>query len=361
MPVLTLVLVALAKDQWKKDNPERSNLPAHSDDKFELRFFGTKRGSCLVPISFRMNQPDMLFHEVAEDDLPAKLPAAARRLHGAYACVASRKPIPDDFPADYLADLKALGSTLGEDDTATILIDEPLRSAIPVLDTRGNVLPPPPAPPEPVVLDAALRAEVERVVNAASQVEGIFTGEVRMASTRGRGSLFIHEFNREIQIECGEGRVEELTDALHRHKEVRLRVHGVGELDPKLRCPKKLVVDDFVVLPIPNPDAPSRNAFERWAAEDPPRLVRSLTDGSLPDTLLTFAAEIAGEALPSAEVVPALRELLAHASPLVREGAIYGLARHPSAELRTRLRAIAEADSSPGVRSAAEDVLESIS
>lgn len=106
-----------------------------------------------------------------------------------------------------------------------------------------------------------------------------------------------------------------------------------------------------------SPDTPCRNNFERWAKEDPERLVRVLTDGSLPDTLLTFAAEIAGKALPSDVVLPALVELLHHASPVVREGALLGIEHHMKAVTMreyARLLAMAANDPSPGVRETAQ-------
>lgn len=103
------------------------------------------------------------------------------------------------------------------------------------------------------------------------------------------------------------------------------------------------------------------NTFERWAKEDPARLVLALTDGKTPNYLLTYAAEIAGNALPSGVVVPALVALLSHESAVVREGAIYGLGDHESAEVLALLADIAEGDPSPGVRCAALGAVRSMS
>jgi HEAT repeat protein len=78
----------------------------------------------------------------------------------------------------------------------------------------------------------------------------------------------------------------------------------------------------------------------------------------LEPALLTHAAEIAGQHLPSATVVPVLLDLLNHPSPLVREGAVYGLVAHEEGDVSAALRALAEQDPSPGVRTAARDALE---
>lgn len=106
-----------------------------------------------------------------------------------------------------------------------------------------------------------------------------------------------------------------------------------------------------------DPEAPSEALFERLAKQDPQRLVR-LLGSKLEPALLTHAAEIAGQNLPSATVVRVLIELLAHASPLVREGAIYGLSAHKGEAIDAAVRDLAERDPSPGVRTAARDVLE---
>jgi HEAT repeat protein len=97
--------------------------------------------------------------------------------------------------------------------------------------------------------------------------------------------------------------------------------------------------------------------WQALAASDPDRLIAALTSPDLPTWELTFAAEVAGE-FPAAR--DALLALLAHASPVVREGAIYGLGKQPLEDdpaLRARLRQIATADGSGAVREAALEAL----
>lgn len=108
----------------------------------------------------------------------------------------------------------------------------------------------------------------------------------------------------------------------------------------------------------PDPNTPSKPTFERWASEEPARLLVALTSSELKPTLLTFAAEIAGARLPASEVVPVLLTLLSHTDSAVREGAIYGLARHPGRHIDTALLKLATEDPSPGVREAASATLE---
>jgi HEAT repeat protein len=97
--------------------------------------------------------------------------------------------------------------------------------------------------------------------------------------------------------------------------------------------------------------------WQALAVSDPDRLIAALSSDDLPTWELSFAAEVAGS-LPTARA--ALLALLDHASPTVREGAIYGLSKQIDADpaIRTRLTTIAAADRSGAVREAAREALE---
>jgi hypothetical protein len=99
--------------------------------------------------------------------------------------------------------------------------------------------------------------------------------------------------------------------------------------------------------------------FEWLARNNPGELLR-LTLGELTrdPVLLSQAAEAMALGHQSL-FLSALLKLLDHSRPFVRESALVGLAPFLSGSLhaRDRVRAIAEFDSSPGVREAAADVL----
>lgn len=107
----------------------------------------------------------------------------------------------------------------------------------------------------------------------------------------------------------------------------------------------------------------SEEKFVRFAEQDPARLVGLVrADSLLRPALLTFAAEALGRIANSALVVGALLPLLGHADPVVREGAVYGLAPHLEASLQARdaLRTLAAREPSPGVKAAVNDVLSTL-
>lgn len=96
-----------------------------------------------------------------------------------------------------------------------------------------------------------------------------------------------------------------------------------------------------------------------WNDLNKPQLASLISSGTLSNAELTFAAEHLGQlayddpALARSTLTP----LLSHESPLVREGALYGLDGHLDADLYRRVEAIADGDPSPGVRLAATELL----
>ncbi len=104
---------------------------------------------------------------------------------------------------------------------------------------------------------------------------------------------------------------------------------------------------------------PSERAFSELAQRNPALLESWIASGELRQAHLSFAAEALGEHGGDHFVATLLR-LADHNSPMVREGAIYGLAHHASDDVVARLRRISEEDPSQGVRHAAANVLEDL-
>lgn len=104
----------------------------------------------------------------------------------------------------------------------------------------------------------------------------------------------------------------------------------------------------------------SRNALFSMVEEHPIQLVGLIEDGVMDDAELTFAAEALGDAEESRDVVvDTLLKLSKHKSPLVREGAVYGLEGHVDMDKAyLRLIEMATNDDSPGVRDSALDAMQ---
>jgi hypothetical protein len=99
--------------------------------------------------------------------------------------------------------------------------------------------------------------------------------------------------------------------------------------------------------------------FERLATEDPDRLLRMVTSGELRPGFMTYAAEQLGKcALVAETIIQALLPLLAHESPLVREGAVLGLAHRWTDAVYEAVNRVSYQDQSPGMRELAQSVLD---
>ena len=104
----------------------------------------------------------------------------------------------------------------------------------------------------------------------------------------------------------------------------------------------------------------SQAIFEVLARLSPEELIDIIRKGKAPATRLTYAAEILGRDVGTRAATNALLDILeSHRSPLVREGAVLGLAYHLDRfGVRHGLQRIVEQDPSPGVRRAAQEALD---
>lgn len=104
--------------------------------------------------------------------------------------------------------------------------------------------------------------------------------------------------------------------------------------------------------------SPCPELFELLAEEMPGLLLRLLREPYLNAVALSQAAEAAGKIRSPREAIPALRALLEHREPIVREGAVDGLARFvDQLEVIEALKSAREAERSDGVRTAIDDAL----
>lgn len=101
-----------------------------------------------------------------------------------------------------------------------------------------------------------------------------------------------------------------------------------------------------------------REMFYELVETDADVLFGLIRSRVLKPSTLTFAAETLGQAKAQVEILELLLELLKHDSPVVREGAIYGLSvYHAERKVREELRRIASQDANVGVREAALEAL----
>lgn len=363
---LRALLIELAKDIWKKDQA-RKQAPAHE---VELRFFGTERGSCVVPVFYAPPPPPgqaaLFADEVDERSLVAKLPQAAKLLSDALIHARTQAgSVPPTFTREMTRALLDLGSGLGAGESFEIALPTPTAIAA-TRDTLAVASPTFIGAPDreelaavartvgpPAVGDAGVRSSIETLFTAASFERRTLTGEVTMASVRGRAGLAVGR--RDIALHFDPAHEHKITQALHEHSSMRLRVRGMCELDDRGRI-VRVNVEEFRLVPAQVETDEER--FVRMASKEPDELLALLRSARLPTVSLTFAAEAAGRVV-SEKAVPVLLKLLQSPSPIVREGVVYGLSEHLRFEgVRDALVNRAGTDESPGVRAALAAVLE---
>jgi HEAT repeat protein len=97
--------------------------------------------------------------------------------------------------------------------------------------------------------------------------------------------------------------------------------------------------------------------FEFLAEHYPGEILKLVSSTVLSPATLTFAAEVAGRTSNSQALRATLMPLLDHESPLVREGAIYGLRDHADDIVVKKLKVLAQSDPSAAIRQAASEAL----
>jgi len=105
---------------------------------------------------------------------------------------------------------------------------------------------------------------------------------------------------------------------------------------------------------------PSEIEFAVMAKDDPEKLIELIEGGTLSPGVLTFAAEILGNVCHTDRARRVLTHLLYHSSsPIIREGAIYGLRDHLADPIaHALLLRLSYYDPSKGVQEAASDILD---
>ncbi len=135
--------------------------------------------------------------------------------------------------------------------------------------------------------------------------------------------------------------------------------------------PKPLRVGGLTILTEPPAEQGSSSSWDRvqktelltqfdmrrMAASSGRLLIAHVESGLMRPAQLAFAAELLGDLPSRAHAERSLLEVLRHESSLVRERAVYGLAKLNTSTARETLRRLSALDPSPGVREAATEAL----
>ena len=231
------LLVETAKEEWKRHNPGRERLPKGFEENIRLGFHEIRESSCAVPVERIVEVED----DAIDMYVPDELDEAAQIIDVTLIAARDDAPFPDRLPARIIPMFEEWGKTLAPDEGI-------------VLDGHNGNGP---------RFDAAIR---ERILNAKrDRYEDMvdLIGEVRAAELKAReGGCFtiLLENGDSVTGVFTDDQEASVTEALHEHRQVRLRIVGLGEFEVSGQLRRILRVDQLEERPageMPfDPDAP---------------------------------------------------------------------------------------------------------
>jgi len=233
------LLVETAKEEWKRRNPGRERLPKGFDENIRLGFHEVREGSCAVPVErvMEVEDNDLFAQQYSADEVDE----AARIIDATLISARDDAPFPDRLPARIIPMFEEWGKTLAPNEA--IMLD----------GQNGNG-------PR---FDAAIRERILSTKRDRYEDNVDLIGEVRAAELKARdgGSFTILLENGDsIPGVFTDEQETSITEALHAHRQVRLRIVGQGEFEASGQLRRILLVDHHEERPAGetpfDPDAP---------------------------------------------------------------------------------------------------------
>lgn len=197
------LLVEVAKELWRRNNPDRKNLPKNFEDSLSMKFYEVRDNCATIPLERVLTADDC--EQLWDDD---ELDDAVNLVAETIEAAGNDLPLPEQFPKHLLVLFQEYGKTLRDEEW---------------IEQR-------PAKRESVVrYDAAVREQLTRWVETPYEDAVDLTGEVTMA--RVSNPLMTIQLNDGRKIEAAFRLEDEdiITSALKQHTTAKLRVVGRGQ------------------------------------------------------------------------------------------------------------------------------------
>lgn len=238
LQVYKTLLVETAKEEWKRRNPGRERLPRGFEENIRVGFREIIEGSCTIPVERLVDVEDELFEQAYVED---EVDEAVRIIDATLISAREDRPFPDRLPARIIPLFEDWGKTLAPDEG---------------IELNGHNGDSP-------RFDAFIRERILNTKRDRYEDNVDLVGEVRAAELKAReGGTF------SIQLENGDsvpgtftsGQEATITEALHEHNRLRLRIVGLGEFESAGRLRRIVRADRLEERPLGetpfDPDAP---------------------------------------------------------------------------------------------------------
>lgn len=202
------LLVATAKELWRRNHPERKNLPKNFEDSLSLKFYNLKGASVAVPLFREVEAADQ--SELWQANQPDELDQAVQLVAEAVRAADADQPLPDQLPKHVIPLFEGYGKTLKEDESFE---QKPEGGQVAASYTRKS---------RERLLQFCATGYSDRVD---------FTGEVRAVDLAGKFEIKVDDSTR-VPAKFSPEQENLVTEALREHASRRLRVQGTAEFYP---------------------------------------------------------------------------------------------------------------------------------
>ena len=220
------LLVATAKELWRRHHPDRQRLPKNFEDSLCLKFFKLMEGSVAVPI-FREVETDGQ-PEFWQAEQPDELDEAVTLVTDAVNAADADQPLPEALPKNVIPLFDGYGKTLREDESFELHPYGSQKKAAYTSKSRGRLL------------DFCAAGYSDRVD---------LTGEVRAVDL---GGSFTVRLDDGVKVPARFSTEQEdlVTEALREHASRRLRVTGTAEFNPDGKIKAITAIADLEIRPV---------------------------------------------------------------------------------------------------------------
>jgi hypothetical protein len=227
------IVSTTAEELWRAANPTRKNLPKHFEDRTRLYLRGEIRkgrsaGLCLaIPVKPRAKNltPDLFEKELEE------VKNAVECIEQVYESQEREKPLPVSLSQELLGEYTKFGQSLLENEAIELA---------PAWTSKK----------QPAKVTHRTRERLTRFIESKYEDHVDITGEVTAASVRqNRFELLLDDESR-VEVNFTPEQEEQVTEALHRHRTIRIRVKGTGKRTPQGKLENIEEVTDLNLQPV---------------------------------------------------------------------------------------------------------------